>query len=89
MTLHIHNGIGGFCALLTQGLCKNWDVLQCFCAEMMRFCTQFCTEKRIKINDRNAPKLVQTMCQPISVCIPIFARDSALVLPQTMTKKKQ
>lgn len=44
-------------------------------------CTQFCTDFCIKINDRNAPEFMQTICVPIPVCIPIFARSSALVLP--------
>ena len=39
--------------------------------------TDFC----IKINDRNAPEFMQTICVPIPVCIPFFARSSALVLP--------
>ena len=82
MKLSIFNGTGNFCALLTQVLCNYCDVLQHFCAEMLRFCTQFCTGKSIKTNDANAPKFVQTMCVPIPVCIPIFARSSARVLPQ-------
>ena len=42
-----------------------------------QFCTDFCTENARRNDDRNV--------QPIAVCILVFARHSALVLPQITT----
>lgn len=82
MNLYKYNGIGDFCALLSQGLCNFCDVLQHFRARMTRFCMQFCTGFNQKNNDRNAPNLMQTIYLPILIPIPFFARHSALVLTQ-------
>ena len=46
-----------------------------------QFCTSFCTENARRNDDRNA--------QTIHVCIAVFARHSARVLPQNVTTNNE
>ena len=46
-----------------------------------KFCTSFCTENARRNDDRNV--------QPIAVCILVFARHSARVLPQNVTTNNE